>query len=115
MRRLFVFVMACVLALFTASPGYSAVALDEETFPDATFRGYLAGNFDTDEDGILSNREILNIKEINRYWDERVRTYQGIKNLTSLERLETNDDDVLTELDLSGMTSLTYVEVYYDY
>ena len=65
MRRIFVLLLACILVAGLASSGYSAVALDEENFPDSTFRGYLSTNFDTDEDGILSNREILNIKEIN--------------------------------------------------
>ena len=50
-----------------------------------------------------------------------VKSYQGIKKLTSLERFETYYDrysynstgDTLTELDLSGMKSLTYVKVNY--
>ncbi len=65
MRKLFVLLLACVLVTVSASSGFSAVALDEVNFPDETFRNYLSNNFDADGDKILSNREILNIKEID--------------------------------------------------
>ena len=65
MRKIVVFLLACVLVTVSASSGFSAVALDEVNFPDETFRKYLSDHFDTDGDGVLSNREILNIKEID--------------------------------------------------
>ena len=70
MRKIVVFMLTCMLVTVSASSGYSAsVALDAETFPDDVFRIYLSNNFDMDGDGILSNREILNIKEV--YIDSR--------------------------------------------
>ncbi|MBQ2615436.1 MAG: putative Ig domain-containing protein [Synergistaceae bacterium] len=130
MRRIVVFLLACMFVAVSASSGFSAVALDEENFPDSTFRSYLSKNFDANEDGILSNNEILSIKEIyiNSRNNEQggVRSYQGIKKLTSLERFETYyyhtsyynswhrfTGDTFTELDLSGMKSLKYVKVNY--
>ena len=76
MRRIFVLLLACILVAGLASSGFSAVALDEENFPDSVFRVYLSQNFDTDEDGILSNREILNIKEVRV--DDRERGGYGL-------------------------------------
>lgn len=113
MKRLTVFLAVCMIVALTASPGYSAVAIDEENFPDATFRGYVSSNFDANEDGILSNNEILAAKEVNVNGSVGVKSYQGIKHLTSLERFTSNRYDILSELDLSGLTALSYVEVRY--
>ena len=104
MRRIFVLLLACMFVAGSAGAGMAVVQIDETNFPDAVFRGYVSEHFDTDKDGILSNSEILNAKEVDigdRGTD--VRSLQGIKNLTSLERLHCRADR-LTELDLSGMT-----------
>ncbi|MBQ7169269.1 MAG: putative Ig domain-containing protein, partial [Synergistaceae bacterium] len=113
MRRIFVLLLACMFVAGSAGAGMAVVQIDETNFLDAVFRGYVSEHFDTDKDGILSNSEILNAKEVDigdRGTD--VRSLQGIKNLTSLERLHCRADR-LTELDLSGMTSLMYVDCTY--
>lgn len=113
MRKLFVLMLACMFIAGSATAGMAIVQINETNFPDATFRGYVRENFDTDKDGILSNNEILNAKDANvGNKGTDLRSLQGIKHLTSLEKLHCRADRLM-ELDLSGMTSLTYVDCTY--
>ena len=108
MRRIFVFMLACIFIAGSASAGLAIVQINETNFPDSTFRNYVSENFDTDKDGILSNNEILAAKRVDLDY-EAVRSLQGIRNLTSLTELYCRGNS-LTELDVSGLTSLR--EIY---
>ncbi len=60
------------------------LAVNEANFPDAIFRGYIAENFDTDSDGLLSSEEIAAVTEIN-VSIEASYSYTNISDLTGIE------------------------------
>ena len=127
MKRIVVFLLACMIAAGSVSAGMAAVEVNEANFPDSTFRQYIIDKFDVNKDNILSNNEILAAKEINLYGSNtlgNIESFQGIKYLTSLETLNLGETygygyvhyGYYTELDLSGLTSLKTVScsgVYY--
>ena len=77
------------------SPVYfEGIAIDEEHFPDASFRNYVSANFDTDKNGYLKKSEIAAVETIN---------LQGVSvsNTTGLGGLENFTN--LKELNISGL------------
>ncbi len=109
MRRIFVFMLACIFIAGSASAGMAIVQINETNFPDSTFRNYVKEHFDTNADNILSNNEILAAKTVSIvHKGDGLRSLQGIKYLTSLEGLYCYGDR-LTELDVGGLTSLREV------
>ena len=116
MERISAWVMAATLvcgsSLFTACvTDYGdnpvtptvRVAIDKENFPDDNFREYLLDQ-DYGKDGVLTEREIMNITEIDVY-DMDISSLQGIEYFTALTMLDC-DDNELTALDISKNTAL---------
>ena len=79
------------------------VAIDKENFPDDNFRAFLLDQ-DYGKDGVLTEREIMNITEIDVY-DMDISSLQGIEYFTALTMLDC-DDNELTTLDISKNTAL---------
>ncbi len=80
------------------------IAINANNFPDETFRTYVAENFDTDGNGVLSAEEIAVVKSI--YVSSKgITTLGGIEYFTNLTTLYCNNNSI-TSLDLSGFTSL---------
>ena len=80
------------------------IALNDTTFPDAVFRGYIAENADTDKDGLLSESEIAGVTGID-VSGMGIRDLRGIGYFTALQSLDCSDNE-LTSLDLSANTAL---------
>ena len=79
------------------------IAIDKANFPDDNFREYLLGQ-DYGKDGVLTEREIMNITEMDVY-DMEISSLQGIEYFTALTVLDC-DDNELTTLDISKNTAL---------
>lgn len=92
------------------------VTIDETNFPDAIFREYVADNFDTDENGSLSEEEIAEVTAISingaKGSDEdgvflgKVSDLTGIQFFTNLERLYCSDN-AISRLDVSNNLNLS--------
>ena len=82
-----------------------AVAVSEENFPDASFREYVQETCDVDQDGVLSEEEILQVTSINVSYKGTISDLTGIEYFTSLDMLACNGNN-LTELDMSKNTNL---------
>ncbi len=70
MKRNRLFTKAALVAaagLFALLPlaGNAQVAIDETNFPDELFRTYVQENFDTDQDGSLSDAEREAVRSID--------------------------------------------------
>ena len=78
--------------------------INEETFPDEAFRGYIVENVDQDKLGTLSPEELEQVTEMNVSGLE-IRSLSGISYFPHLSSLDCSDNN-LTELDLSGNTEL---------
>ncbi len=83
--------------------------IDAVNISDPAFKSYLINAYDVDGDGVLSTKEAAGIKEIKA-------SGLGIKAMPELNTtfkaityLDCSDNEI-TELDLSGMTSLTYLD-----
>ncbi len=87
----------------------TGVAINEANFPDPVFRDYISRTFDTVKDGVLTSDEIANVKSIWLPGNNELTSLDGIKKFTSLEELSCYNNDNLTSLDVSGMTSLEYL------
>lgn len=61
-----------------------SVAIDEEHFPDEVFREYVRSNFDKDNDGVLSEEEIFEIKIIDIEY-QKISSIQGVEYFIYLE------------------------------
>ena len=80
------------------------IALNDTTFPDAVFRGYIAENADTDKDSLLSESEIAGVTGLD-VSGMGIRDLRGIGYFTALQSLDCSDNE-LTSLDLSANTAL---------
>ena len=89
----------------TAYAAEESVAINETNFPDEIFREYVADNFDTDGDGILSAEEIAAITGILVHY-EFISDLTGIEHFTALTELDCGSNQ-LTTLDVSNNTALT--------
>lgn len=88
----------------------SEIAISEENFPDANFRNYVADNFDTDGDGVLSTAErgavtIVDCMGLN------ISSLTGIEHFAGLKKLYCSGNK-LTSLDMSSNPLLE--ELYCD-
>ena len=83
------------------------VPVDEETFPDASFRAYISVTFDLNEDGVLSKAEIEAVKELN-VTGLGIHSLEGIAQFTGIITLDCSENE-LVDLDLSANTSLKSV------
>ena len=109
LKRLTVALAAALTAVsagaFTAFADEGDVEINEENFPNSTFRQYIASpKFDSSRDGSLSQDEIALVTEIILY-DKNIDSLKGIEYFTSLEKLNCGLNE-LKELDLSSNTKL---------
>ena len=82
----------------------AAIAIDETHFPDPAFRGYVNQTYDTDQDGVLSEDEILAVTEM-KCGNMGIGSLKGVEIFSNLERLDCRKND-LTDLDISKNTKL---------
>ncbi|MBQ3585497.1 MAG: leucine-rich repeat domain-containing protein, partial [Synergistaceae bacterium] len=91
-------------------PANADVAITEANFPDETFREYVSSNFDTDEDGELSDEEIeaATIIDVAGTYNSRgnISSLNGIEYFTALRVLQCEYNQ-LTTLNVSNNTVLT--------
>ncbi len=80
------------------------VTVDEKNFPDANFRACVSEYCDINGDGVLSEKEIRQVKYL-RVSDKDIRTLKGIEYFSELEELQCRNNR-LTKLDLSNQTAL---------
>ena len=80
------------------------IAINDTTFPDAVFRGYIAENADTDKDSLLSESEIAGVTGLD-VSGMGIQDLRGIGYLAALQSLDCSDNQ-LTSLDLSANTAL---------
>ncbi|WP_071705898.1 InlB B-repeat-containing protein [Murdochiella vaginalis] len=85
-----------------AEPG--DVAIDVTNFPDSTFRAYVSANFDTNNDGILSQSELDAVTEID-VSDKHIPTLKGVEHFKKLKNLNCGYNQ-LTALDVSHNPAL---------
>lgn len=85
------------------------VLINDTNFPDDAFREYVSDCFDIYSDGSLSYNEIESATMINiDGYDEMITSLKGIEHFTALTDLYCNGT-ILTTLDLSNNTALTYL------
>ncbi|MBP5460628.1 MAG: InlB B-repeat-containing protein, partial [Lachnospiraceae bacterium] len=85
------------------------VVIDENTFPDQTFREYVSQTIDTDCDGVLSLEERDSVTSITVSYSG-IYSLSGIEVFQSLEQLDC-DYCNLTSLDVSKNSKLTSLSV----
>ncbi len=76
----------------------------ETAIPDAIFRAYIAENFDTDGDGLLSAEEIAAVTEID-VGGKGISTLSGVEHFTELTSLYCASNS-LTTLNVSALKKL---------
>lgn len=89
-------------------PGY-VVAIDEENFPDEGFREWLAKNYKCANDGVLTEREIEEMKSLEVSWS-LIKSLKGIEYFTHLTSLTISCYN-LEGLDISKNTELVSLDV----
>ena len=125
MKRLFtgtvMAVVSCALAITLVSlpsktvSAAGEVAIDENNFPDATFREYVSNQFDTNHDTVLSESEIAAVEKIDLSYPNRTRRengplakLDGIEYFDNLKSLKF-DNNKVSALDVSKNTKLEYL------
>ncbi len=88
-----------------SKPPTNITGINEIEFPDDIFRQYVADNLDTDDDGVLSATEIMNVTEI-RVSKMGISDLTGVGNFINLDTLVCEENN-LTALDLSNNKKLT--------
>ena len=85
------------------------------TFPDAAFRAYVLNNLDLDQDGALSEAEILAVQELDISY-QSIADLTGISLFRELRVLNCSGNKLLT-LDVSGLPKLEelYCQNNYQY
>ncbi|WP_304819144.1 leucine-rich repeat domain-containing protein, partial [uncultured Clostridium sp.] len=81
------------------------VAIDATNFPDKEFRQYVSDNFDTNNDGVLSEDEINAVTRIDVYQEKNILNLKGIEHFRNLRYLDC-DRTGITSLDISKNTAL---------
>ena len=96
----------------TDDPQTVGIWISEAAFPDEIFREYISDNFDTDNNGVLSESEIAAVEKIVLWYEGKngiktlkVASVEGIEFFTKLQELDTSNCP-LTSLDLSKNTEL---------
>lgn len=96
-----------------AVPEIKTAVIDGESFPDDIFRAYIS-TFDTDEDGLLSESEIVDIRFVyvngTADTDGGITSLKGIELLPALETLDCSYNASLEELDVSLNRELTTLD-----
>lgn len=102
-QRLFGIVMLAALGISLFAPGEKMnvvkaadITIDETTFPDSVFQDYVRNNFDKDSNGILSDTERANVKEI----------FVGNKGISDLKGIEYFPNLLYLHCEKNNLTSL---------
>ena len=98
MKR-FAGMLLLLLALILCGAAAAEVEINEASFPDGNFRGYILENVDADADGTLSAEELKNTTTMNCY-SLSIASLKGIEYFEELETLICGDNQ-LEELDVS--------------
>ena len=83
-----------------------AVAIDENNFPDASFRAFIGEKIDTDKDGFLNKSELAVKQMVFGYYGKTIQSLKGIEYFESLQKLNFAGC-TMERLDLSGNTTIT--------
>ncbi|MBQ3347530.1 MAG: hypothetical protein IJG39_10625, partial [Synergistaceae bacterium] len=75
MNRVFA---AIAFVALMCSGAWADVEINATNFPDDTFRSYVSSNFDTDDNGVLSDSEIEGVTTIDV-------NYSGVSSLQGVE------------------------------
>ncbi|MBQ3652924.1 MAG: putative Ig domain-containing protein, partial [Synergistaceae bacterium] len=103
-KRLAVMLVVCLAVIENSA--WADVAINATNFPDEIFKNYVSSNFDTNNDGTLSDAEIANITSI--YMGSLgITSLKGIEYFTALRTLNFGGNQLAT-LDVSHNTALTY-------
>lgn len=81
----------------------------ETTFTDANFQSFVSSNFDTNNDGSLSEEEIANVTSINvSNYASAISSMKGIEVFTALESLNCSGQ-AIKSLDVVDLTNLVSI------
>ncbi len=103
----FLLSLFALLSIATGAKAQDGVTINNENFPDDTFRNYVSTNFDLDGNGTLNNAEIAGATEIYAF-SMGIKSLKGIEHFTSLQKLQA-DQNELTELDVTKCPDLYYL------
>ena len=101
-------IIACLPVTAIADTG---IEINATNFPDPVFREYVSNCFD-DGDGVLSFYEMYYAVQIEIGDNNAISSLEGIKYLLNLQLLYIYRCPNVTSLDVSGMTSLKYLECF---
>lgn len=90
----------------------TGVELNSVNFPDAVFRQYVSDNFDKDNNGLLSDEEISQIKKID-VSNKGIQSLKGLGYFTVLIYLDCSNNQLTSlssSLDVGGCTALEYLD-----
>ena len=115
MKKCVVFMAAVVLTSLLPFRVSAQVAINETHFPDSVFRAYVQENFDTDQDGSLSESECDSVRSIDVSGEDGSPTPSPLSNLSGIEYFPNLDSlfcrwTGLTSLDVSGNPALRYLD-----
>ena len=85
------------------------VAINATNFPDEVFRQYVSDNFDTNNDGVLSEDEINAVTRIDVWNKYKISDLKGIGYFENLEYLNCSGTGI-TSLDISKNIALAYLD-----
>ena len=114
---------ALMLLAFASPAAAQDVAINETNFPDATFRQYVKDKFDKNSDNVLSEAELNAATQIgsptagsSHRLPVEVADLTGIKLFPKLKTLYATKDNknAVTSLDVSGITTLTTLQWFYN-
>lgn len=88
----------------------SFVRIDEEHFPDSTFRALIISKYDDDGDGCLNFTDNYYCTELD-VSSKGIKSLKGIEYFYKLRRLTCYQNE-LTELDTKGLTDLNYLNAH---
>ena len=95
------------------------LVLNKENFPDQAFRDYLRfcwEEYDTNKDGMLSDEELKSFTEFNAHAtpvvdiSARIKSLQGIEKLKYLTEVDVYGNNIIGELDISGLSNLKSIQ-----
>lgn len=87
------------------------IAINEDNFPDDFFREYVAGDFDSNQDGVLSSSEAAAVTSMTDLYGENISSLKGIEYFSNLQYLDCSENYIET-LDVSNNTALIKLSCY---
>ncbi len=87
-----------------SEPVLMTVVLDENNFPDARFREYVAANVDVNHNGYLSPIEIESVVDVNLS-GMGISSLSGIEYFVNLETLDCSQN-LISELNLTSPSTV---------